>query len=124
MDAAAPAAPAPAPQAPPPPILGPLQMVTAQFGAMWGTLPAERNVQIQTSLGSCQELMARLQSSLNIHPVEIIGMEGIAAGRVLPGNDPCLLHGKLSPPRLDIIVRCRDMGVSHRVAELCTRALA
>ncbi|CAE7212257.1 unnamed protein product [Symbiodinium natans] len=51
-------------------------------------------------------------------------MEGIAAGRVLPGNDPCFLHGKLAPPRLDIKVRCRDPGVASSVADLCQRSLA
>lgn len=87
-------------------------------------LPSERRVQIETSIGSCQELMMRLQTSLNIFPVEIIGSEGIAAGRVLPGNDPCFLHGKLAPGRLDILVRCRDPGVATQVAEMCRRVLA
>merc|ERR1712113_973883 len=89
-----------------------------------GPLPTERRAQLQTSILNCQELMQRLTASLNVHPVEIIGMEGIAAGRVLPGNDPCFLYGKLAPPRLDVLVRCRAPAVGQRVAELCSRTLS
>lgn len=106
------------------PILGPLQTTTAQVGGMWASLPSERRVQMATSCGTPQDMMQRLQQCANVMPVEIIGMEGIAAGRVLPGNEPCFLHGKLAPPRLDLLVRCRDAGVATKVAELCQRALA
>lgn len=116
--------PPPQPVQPPQPLLGPLQVTTPQVGAMWPQLASERVVQIHTSLGSCQEMMFRMQNAMNVSPVEIIGMEGIAAGRVLPGNDPCFLHGKLSPPRLDIKIRCRDAGVAQNVADLCQRALS
>ncbi|CAE7657892.1 unnamed protein product, partial [Symbiodinium microadriaticum] len=107
-----------------PSILGPLQVTTAQVAATWPQLASERIVQMHTSVGSCQEMMLRLQGAVNVSPVEIVGMEGIAAGRVLPGNDPCFLHGKLAPPRLDIKVRCRDPGVAQSVADLCQRSLA
>merc|ERR1712151_788641 len=115
--------------APPPPaqaahILGPLQVTTAQVGGMWGQLPSQREAQLSTSIGTCQEMMVRLQTKLNVHPVEIIGMEGIAAGRVLPGNDPCFLHGKLAPPQLHILVRCRDPGVAQTAVDLCSRILS
>lgn len=114
----------PAPPAVMGPILGPLQVTTAQVGSTWASLPSERRVQMQTSCATCQDMMTRLQTQVNVQPVEIIGMEGIAAGRVLPSNDPCFLHGKLAPPRLDILVRCRDPGVAQRVADLCQRVLA
>merc|ERR1712217_853701 len=105
-------------------ILAPMQVTTAQVGQTWGSLASERKIQIATSIGSCQDLMQRLQSGVNVHPVQIIGMEGIAAGRVLPGNDPCFLHGKLAPGRLELLVRCQDAGVAQRVADVCTRSLA
>merc|ERR1712167_288008 len=110
--------------APPQSPLGPLQCTTRDVGTMWGQLPAERRAALQTSISNCQEMMTRLQNGLNVHPVEIIGMEGIAAGRVLPGNDPFFLHGKLAPGRLEILVRCRDPAVAQRVAEMCMRVLA
>jgi len=120
---APPAPAAPAPAAAPAPILGPLQITTAQVGGTWGSLPAERRVQMTTSCANCQDLMMRFQNFVNAQPVEIIGMEGIAAGRVLPGNDPCFLHGKLAPPRLEVIIRTRDHGVAQRVAQLCQSVL-
>jgi len=116
---------APAPAQPAPqPILGPMQVTTAQVGAQWGQLATERRVQMQTSIGNCQEMMLRLQNGVNVSPVEIIGTEGIAAGRVLPGNEPCFLHGKLAPPRLEILIKCRDPGVAQSVADLCQRSLS
>lgn len=117
-------APSPTPAAPSQPILGPLQVTTAQVGSTWGSLASEQKVSMQTSCATPQDLMMRFQTQLNVQPVEIIGMEGIAAGRVLPANTPCFLHGKLAPPRLEILVRTQDAGVAQRVAELCQRTLA
>ena len=59
-----------------------------------------------------------------MYPVEIIGTEGIAAGRVLPGTDPCFLHGKLQAPRLDVLIRTKDAAVATRVAEICMQVRA
>jgi len=115
---------APHPQAGAASPLAPLQATTAQLGAVWGQLPSERRVQVPTSSGSCQDMMLRLQNGLNVNLVEIIGTEGLAAGRVLPGSDPCFLHGKWAPQRVDVLVRCRDPDVAHKVAELCMRVLA
>lgn len=117
------AAPA-APTMPAAPMLAPYPVNIQQVGQMWGQLPTERSMHIQTSVTTCQELMTRLQVSMNVHPVEIIGMEGIAAGRVVPGTDPCFLHGKLAVPRVELLVRTRDPGVAAKVAENCAKALA
>mmetsp|Transcript_55129 Transcript_55129/g.129064 ORF Transcript_55129/g.129064 Transcript_55129/m.129064 type:complete len:1085 (+) Transcript_55129:145-3399(+) len=117
--------PAEIPQQPPMPthILGPLQVSTPQVGQVWGSLASERKASLNTSAQSWQELMGRMQQRLNVFPVEVIGMEGICAGRVLPGNDPCFLHGKLAPPRLDVLVRCQDANVAQRVADACVQLL-
>jgi len=111
------------PAAAPQHFLGPLSVTTQQVGGMWQTLATERKLQMQTSMSSCQDMMQRFQKSLNVQPVEIIGTEGIAAGRVLPGNDPVFLHGKLAPPRLDLLVRCQNAGVADRVVEISKQAL-
>mmetsp|Transcript_87521 Transcript_87521/g.137026 ORF Transcript_87521/g.137026 Transcript_87521/m.137026 type:complete len:970 (+) Transcript_87521:186-3095(+) len=113
---------APAPVAP---FLTPLPVTTQQVGGAWGQLAIEKKMQIQTSISSCQEMMHRLQSSLNVHPVEIIGMEGIAAGRVIasPGQDPVFLHGKLAPPALTLLVKCQNPGVGDKVVEICKSVL-
>jgi AP-4 complex subunit epsilon-1 len=110
--------------APPAPFLGPLSVTTQQVGATWNQLATERRMQIQTSMSTPQDMMGRMQNSVNVQAVEIIGMEGIAAGRVLPGNDPVFLHGKLAPPRLELMVRCQNPGIADRVIEVCKVALA
>eukprot|EP00927_Polykrikos_kofoidii_P050231 TRINITY_DN44151_c0_g1_i1.p1 TRINITY_DN44151_c0_g1~~TRINITY_DN44151_c0_g1_i1.p1 ORF type:complete len:1023 (+),score=200.07 TRINITY_DN44151_c0_g1_i1:127-3195(+) len=104
-------------------MLAPLQVSTAQVGSAWGQLPSERRVAIRTSIASCEDFMRRLCATLNVHPVEIIGSEGIAAASVLPGNDPCFFHGKFAPGRLDLLVRTRDAGVAQRMCEICSQAL-
>lgn len=114
----------PVQQTPPQAILGPLQATIAQVGAMWGQLTVERRMQLQSSVGSCQEMMLRLQNSLHVHTVEIRGTEGIAAGLVLATNDACLLHGNLAPPRVDLVVKCRDAALAQKVAEVSAAALA
>jgi len=112
--------PAPAPQ----PLLTPLQVTIQQVGQAWGQLPIERKVQFQTSISTCPDMMNRLRSNMNVAVVQIIGMEGIAAGQTPDGSNPVFLHGKLAPPRAECLVRGRDPGLVERVAQLCTQALA
>merc|ERR1719409_2366308 len=119
MDPLGASAPQAQPAAPAGPSLQPLQVTTAQVGQMWGQLASERKVVLRTSIASCQELMQRLGMRLNAHPVEIIGSEGIAAGQVVPSGDPCFLHGKLSPQRLELLVRTRDAGVAQGICDFC-----
>lgn len=108
----------------PAPLLVPLQITTAQVGQTWASLANERKSRISTSLKTIPEMMQRLQSGVNIHPVEIIGMEGIAAGQVSASGSPCYLHGKLQPPFLDMIVRGGDAGVVDQVLAATMQACA
>lgn len=115
----------PTPAPPPQPLLAPLQVTIQTVGQNWGQLPVERKVQFQTSLGSGQDMGNRMRANLNVHVVQIIGMEGIAAGQKPDGsNNPVFLHGKLAPPRAECLVRGRDAGLVERVAQQCTQALA
>ena len=69
-----------------------VKVTTAQVAATWPQLASERIVQMHTSLGSaamiglmfcvdvnalvpgsCQEMMLKLQSAVNVSPVEIVG---------------------------------------------------
>jgi hypothetical protein len=49
--------------------------------------------------------------------VEIIGVEGIAAGTSAAG--PCFLHAKLDGPRLEIIVKAGSPDLAAKVLDLC-----
>jgi len=105
------------------PPLGPLPISAGEFGVKWGQLAAQRSVRFQTSLVSTSDLMVRMQSKLNTHHVETIGVESIAAGRVIDGDDPVLLHAKLDPPMLDILVRSRTPDLAVNACRLCGETL-
>lgn len=117
-------APAAAPQAPQTPqfAVQPLVITTQELGSRWGTLPAERKVRLQTTMKNCEELMSRVKSGMNMHPVQIIGMEGLAAGQG-PGAVPCFLHGKLQPPVLDVLIRSSNPALSGTIADQCQQIL-
>eukprot|EP00746_Dinoflagellata_sp_MGD_P089116 gnl/MRDRNA2_/MRDRNA2_35201_c0_seq1.p1 gnl/MRDRNA2_/MRDRNA2_35201_c0~~gnl/MRDRNA2_/MRDRNA2_35201_c0_seq1.p1 ORF type:complete len:459 (+),score=106.12 gnl/MRDRNA2_/MRDRNA2_35201_c0_seq1:222-1598(+) len=108
----------------PAPILVPLQITTAQVGQTWASLANEKKLRINTTIQSVAEMMQRLQRSVNVHPVEIIGVEGIAAGQVGLGGTPCYLHGKLQQPFLDMIVRGGDAAVVDQVMAATMQACA
>jgi len=105
------------------PPLGPLPISAGEFGVKWGQLAAQRSVRFQTSLVTTSDLMVRMQSKLNIHHVETIGVESIAAGRLIDGDDPVLVHAKLDPPMLDILVRSRTPDLAVDVCRLCGQTL-
>merc|ERR1719460_2385075 len=111
--------PPPAPMASP---LTPLAITTQQLGAQWASLGTERKIQMATTIGSCPDLMAAMQRHLNIHAVEIIGSEGIAAGQSATGM-PCFIHGDLGPGRLGLIVKTGDAALAAAVVELCQQVL-
>jgi hypothetical protein len=88
----------------------------------------EQKMTISTRIASCPDLLAAMQAHLNVHPVEIIGVEGIAAGTSAAG--PCFIHAKLDGPReeglqmLEIIVKASSPDLVNQVLELCRARLA
>jgi len=105
------------------PLLSPLQITMQQYGPLWQQLPYAQRLQVHTSLPSTQDMLMRMQMKLSAHPVQVIGAEGIAAGRMFPANDPVLLHGKLNTPTLEITVKCQNSEIGMKVAELCQKIL-
>jgi len=67
-------------------------------------------------------MMSRLQQ-VNFQQVQIIGTEGIAAGKVLPGSDPCFFHGKLSQGRIDVLIKCKDAVFAQKICDLVCQTL-
>lgn len=117
---------APPPVQPQPqvPLLSPLQITMQQYGPLWQQLPYTQRLQVHTSLLSTQDMLMRMQMKLSTHPVQVIGAEGISAGRTFPANDPVLVHGKLTIPTLEITVKCQNSEIGMKVAELCQNVLA
>ena len=66
-------------------LLRPAAMSTPQYGNYWKQHSSEQKFQVRpTSVKSCPEYMAKIKSE-NIAPVETIGVENIAAGKLVSG---------------------------------------
>eukprot|EP00922_Rhytidocystis_sp_ex-Travisia-forbesii_P059312 GHVS01087943.1.p1 GENE.GHVS01087943.1~~GHVS01087943.1.p1 ORF type:complete len:1048 (-),score=161.32 GHVS01087943.1:328-3471(-) len=108
-------------------VLEPYVINTAQVGSMWGTLSLESKGSMALPSGtSCEALMARLRDLLSVHIVEVIGVEGIAAGR-LPQEPQgaVFIHCKVTDGnRADVIVKTASEQVSQNVLNVCLSRLA
>ncbi len=67
--------------------------------------------------------MRRAQSRVNLHPVQTIGQEMICSGKVASGA-VVLVHTKLKPGRLDIIVKAPDNGAAQIVVPLLKKEMS
>eukprot|EP00743_Colponemidia_sp_Colp-15_P002166 GILK01002351.1.p1 GENE.GILK01002351.1~~GILK01002351.1.p1 ORF type:complete len:1062 (-),score=193.43 GILK01002351.1:67-3252(-) len=104
--------------------LTPAALTTAQFGSSWGGHNEEKRFVISpSSVHSPDEFMNRVRSRLMIQPVEVIGVEAIAAGKRVGSNDLCLVHGKVGPTGLEMIVRTANKQFTDLVADLCMKHL-
>ena len=97
-------------------------MVTREYGAKWVTLGQEVKGAVRPSRAqSMQQVMDGLRTRLALHPVEIIGMEGIAAGEVLGTREPVLVHSKLegAGASLAFTVRSTNKTLSDNLLKEC-----
>ena len=70
-------------------------MVTRDYGARWVSLGHEvKGVARPAKSASVKDVMAALRTKVGLYPVEIINLEGIAAGEVLVTREPVLVHTK------------------------------
>ena len=114
------AAPAPAPAAKP---FRPAVIKTEQYGAAWKSLGQEVKSSVRSSsCTSSADFMACMQSQMGLHPVQTIGVENICAG--LPPNaasnapaNYVLVHGKVLPTHIDLIVKAAARDVAQNVAK-------
>lgn len=90
----------------------PQQITTPQFGQLWPAHPAEWKGQAYSACGDKpQAFMQLLAGSFQLHPVEIIGMECIACGKLVGSEFTVLVHGKLglmAGRALELTVRTKD----------------
>eukprot|EP00697_Spironema_sp_BW2_P010272 gnl/Spiro4/25436_TR12687_c0_g1_i1.p1 gnl/Spiro4/25436_TR12687_c0_g1~~gnl/Spiro4/25436_TR12687_c0_g1_i1.p1 ORF type:complete len:1239 (-),score=303.72 gnl/Spiro4/25436_TR12687_c0_g1_i1:57-3773(-) len=102
----------------------PLAISTQEYAAKWPSLPAEKKVRVSpTALTMPNDLMTRASSLLNLHPVEVIGMEAITAGQLLDGRH-VLMHARMTPGAVDLMIRSPDRTLSEYLAKSCSSALA
>jgi len=93
-------------------LLRPHSITTQQFGQLWPAHSAEWKGQAYSSCGSNpQAFMSLLERSFALHPVEIIGVECIACGKLVGSDQMVLVHGKLglmAGRALELTVRTRE----------------
>lgn len=99
----------------------PLVISTEEFGRKWGSLTYERKLKLQSSLKP-PELMDALRKKFNLHPIQLIKSEGIAAGNFLP-DTMCLVHGKVGGHQLEFWVRTNSSLLTESIAKLAQLVL-
>ena len=73
-----------------------------------------------------EEGVGLIETKLNISPVQTIGMECIASGKLVGSNVTCLVHGKLGQMNgraVDLTVRTRDPRLSDSMQRVATEIL-
>ena len=110
-------------------LLRPNPIATPQFGQMWQT---GHSAEKKSTIAPCEvaadpnSYMGRIETKLNISPVQTIGMECIASGKLVGSNVTCLVHGKLGQMNgraVDLTVRTRDPRLSDSMQRVATEIL-
>uniref|UniRef100_A0A8C5N069 AP-4 complex subunit epsilon n=1 Tax=Leptobrachium leishanense TaxID=445787 RepID=A0A8C5N069_9ANUR len=102
----------------------PLRISTEEFGKMWPSLPngKKKIVKLSSARVSPSEILHIFQERLNLHPVEVIGDEGLAACQLLP-SVPALLHCNLQEGMLTLWCRSHCPALPECLLPLCQREL-
>jgi len=91
-------------------------MQVPQFGQVWGQPGmVERKAQVANS--SCRSpgvFMAKCQE-FGMQPIQAIGTEAVAVGKMIGLNTMLLMHGKTSPASLEVLMRSPDKDLSEAV---------
>ncbi|XP_031715463.1 AP-4 complex subunit epsilon-1 [Anarrhichthys ocellatus] len=103
----------------------PLTVSTEEYGTMWLDFSHDTKQKL-TLISDGQEPLADtlnvLKKKLKLHVVEIIGMEGIVACRLLQ-DQPCLMHCRLHAGTLSVWLRSPVPDLPDCLMYHCQRAL-
>lgn len=97
--------------------LRPVQgMAVPQFGQMWGQPGmVERKAQVGgSSCRSAEAFMAKCQE-FGIQPIQAIGTEAVAVGKMIGTGTIVLMHGKTSPGSLEVLMRSPNKDMAEAV---------
>lgn len=103
----------------------PLTVSTEQYGTMWLTFSndTKQNLNLVTDgQDPLTDTLNVLKWKLNLHIVEIIGMEGIVACRLVQ-DQPCLLHCRIHAGTLAVWLRSPVPDLPDSLLYHCQRAL-
>ena len=112
-------------------LLRPNPIATPDFGSMWPAHAAESKTTVvcqgSNAARDAAAFMAVLSNKLNISPVQTIGMECIACGKLVGAPALTLLvHGKLglmNGGALELTLRTRDPRYTDALQRVATEAL-
>lgn len=91
-------------------------MAVPQFGQQWQAPGmVERKVNVPNSSARSPEVFMQKCSMFNIHPIQAIGTEAVAVGKLIGINVPVLIHGKTAPAALDVLIRSPDKTLAEAV---------
>uniref|UniRef100_A0A3Q1I9T9 AP-4 complex subunit epsilon n=1 Tax=Anabas testudineus TaxID=64144 RepID=A0A3Q1I9T9_ANATE len=103
----------------------PLMVSTEEYGTMWLTFTHDTKQNLALISDGQEPLTATLnvlKKKLQLHVVEIIGMEGIVACQVLR-NQPCLMHCRVHAGMLAVWMRSPVPDLPDCLIYHCQRAL-
>ncbi|XP_053321175.1 AP-4 complex subunit epsilon-1 [Spea bombifrons] len=102
----------------------PLRISTEEFGKTWLSLSndVKRVIKINPVRESLSGVLHILQKKLNLHVVEVVGDEGIAACQLLQ-LAPCLLHCCLQEGILTLWCRSPSTGIPEELVHQCQKEL-
>nr|XP_020514600.1 AP-4 complex subunit epsilon-1 isoform X1 [Labrus bergylta] len=103
----------------------PLTVSTEEYGTMWLAFSHDTKQNLTLMREDRESLTATLnvlKNKLQLHVVEIIGMEGIVACRLLP-DQPCLMHCRINAGTLAVWLRSPIPDLPDCLIYHCQRAL-
>lgn len=108
-------------------LLRPHAIATPDFGALWGTHAAEAKTMANYACAADPAtFMALIERSLGIAPVQTIGMECIACGKLVGSSLSVLVHGKLglmNGRALELTLRTRNPLLSDALLRCTSETL-
>ena len=102
-------------------LLRPNPIATPEFGGLWGMHAAEAKNMVACACGADASAFMGMLSRLNIAPVQTIGVECIASGKLAGTSTILLVHGKLglmNGRALELTLRTKDPRLSDAVLRL------
>lgn len=99
-------------------LLRPHVIHTEAFGKLWGTHPHEKKAKFTPAppIQSSSALLTKLKTAMSVHPVQVIGNEGIAAASLLElPSELLFLHVLVLPTSVDVTIRSKDKSFTEVV---------
>lgn len=105
-------------------LLEPWRISIDELGALWGTLEKDATCSIRMSqqgLPTCDTVIRKLSTILNLAPVQIIGEEGLAAARTPDQTDKLFVHVRVEKKNCDVTLKSNSTSLANRIRDIVHR---